>query len=152
MCDLDLEARQLIQSLELGLPAHPIQALNPSLEGNAEHRHQVINLRFSFGRKIAHYVDSPNRLSHNVVDGVDRCSPSLRLFRNAAHGSAVEGETGRDEALGEVGRGGIGEVERLPGSERIYRSALIGGRNLRIAVFSTITTRPRPPSSALANS
>src|SRR5260370_39832682 len=99
MADLNIQACKLVQSLALGPSAHPIEALDTCLEGDAKFCCQVGDLRLGLARKIARHISPPDCLRHDILDRVDCPLPALWLFRNAGHDFTVHAEIAVDEPL-----------------------------------------------------
>src|SRR5260370_17671411 len=121
MADLNIQACKLVQSLALGPSAHPIEALDTCLEGDAKFCCQVGDLRLGLARKIARHISPPDCLRHDILDRVDCPLPALRLFRNAGHDFTVEGKIGVDETLREIWCRSIANMEVLPTFDRRHR-------------------------------
>ena len=97
VADLGVEGRELVQRLDLGVLAHPVEAADRLAVGVEEAAHQGIHRFLGVGREVAGHPRAAHGFAQVGLDESEGTLPARTQFLRARQGAAVEVEVLVDE-------------------------------------------------------
>ena len=97
VADLGVEGRELVECLDLGVLAHPVEASDRLAVGVEEAAHQGVHCFLSVGREVAGHPRAAHGLAQVGLDESEGALPARTKLLRAGQGAAVEVEVLVDE-------------------------------------------------------